>query len=186
MKILIIDAFPTGSTDRVLVDAVLAAFETAGHDVTHRVLCGGPFEASMSETERRAYHGDEPLQTPETRADAEALQAAEGLLFCYPTTLFAPPAVLKSWVERVMVPGVAFVFDAKERVRPGMTNIVRIGVVTTTTQGRRATWRARDTGRRLILWNLRLSCNRLCRRTFVSVPAGRGVTRSIARKLKRW
>ncbi|MGI9624085.1 MAG: NAD(P)H-dependent oxidoreductase [Acidimicrobiales bacterium] len=186
MKILVVDAFAPDSPDRVLVDAALARFAESGHEVTHRTLCGGPFESFMSEAERAAYHGDEPLQTPETRADAEALQGTEGLLFCYPSVMFAPPAILKGWVERVMVPGVAFVFDHKERVRPGMTNIVRIGVVTTTTHTRRDTWRARDTGRRMILWNLRLSCNRWCRRTFASSRAGSGSTRSIERKLKRW
>lgn len=186
MKVLVVDAFPETSPDRVAVEVALSTLNASGHEVTHRQLRGGPFESFMSEAERAAYHGDEPLQTPETRADAEALQETDGLLFCYPTVMFAPPAILKSWVERVMVPGVAFVFDDKERVRPGMTNIIRIGVVTTTTKGRVETWRARDTGRRMILWNLRLSCNRMCRRTFVSSPAGRVSTRSIQRKLKRW
>lgn len=140
----------------------------------------------MSTAERGAYHEPEPLMAAETKAAAKAVGDADALLFCYPTTTFTVPAVLKGWLERVLVPGVAFVFDAKDRVAPGMTNVRRLGVVTTTPHGWLTTKRARDQGRRTILWTLRLSCHRLCRRTFASMPVGSVDQARITRALRRW
>ncbi len=91
-----------------------------------------------------------------------------------------------------MVLGVAFVFDAKQRVRPGLKNVRRLGVVTTTPHSRFATWRARDLGYRTIMRTLRLNCHPLCRRTFIRLPAGHvagkvGVESSdVADRLRAW
>ena len=186
MRVLLLDAYPPDSPDRVVADEALATLEAGGHTVLRRGLVGGPFERFMSGEERAAYHGDTPLISPETIEDAEALRSVDALLFCYPTVLFTVPAVLKSWLERVLVPGVAFVFDHKERVRPGMRNIRRLGSVTTTVHGRGATRRARDAGRRTTTWNIRLSCHRLCRRTFVSLEAGAPDLTKVRRALGRW
>jgi NAD(P)H dehydrogenase (quinone) len=186
MRVLLLDAFPTDSPDRAVFDAAMATLGDGGHDVDHRVLAGGPFETFMSTEERAVYHEDSPLVTAETIEEAAGLKAADALLFCYPTTIFTTPAVLKSWFERVLVPGVAFVIDDKERVRPGMRNIRRLGAVTTTVHGAADTRRARDAGRRTTTWNVRLSCHPLCRRTFVSVEAGSPDTSKVRRALARW
>ena len=43
------------------------------------------------------------------------------LVFVYPTWWSGLPAILKGWLERVMVPGVGFVFDEQTgKVRPGL------------------------------------------------------------------
>ncbi len=186
MRILLLDAFDPESPDRIVVDEALATLEAGGHQITHRLLVGGPFEVFMSTDERAAYHGETPLSTPETIEDAGILKQVDALLFCYPTTLFTVPAVLKSWLERVLVPGVAFVFDQKERVRPGMTNIRRLGAITTTAHRASVTRRMRDAGRRTTTWNIRLSCHRFCRRTVVSVEAGSPDVATIRRALRRW
>ncbi len=186
MRVFVLDAFPADSVDRALVDTAVATLTRGGHDVTLRVLADGPFETFMSAEERAAYHQDNPLVTADTREDAGRLQQADALLFCYPTTLFTIPAVLKNWLDRVLVPGVAFVFDGKGRVRPGMTNIRRLGVITTTAHNARTTRRVRNAGRRTILWNVRLDCHPLVRRTFVSVPAGVPEVAKLRRALRRW
>ena len=77
---------------------------------------------------------------------------------------------MKGWLERVLVPGVAFVFDHKHRVRPGMQNIRRIGAITTSPHSRVARLRGRDAGKRTTARTLRLSAHKRCRTTFVSVP----------------
>ena len=100
MRVLLIDAFPLASPDRVVATTAESVLTEGGHDVTHRVLSGGPFELFMSSAEREAYHSDEPLVTAETKEDAAAVVAAEALLFCYPTVLFNTPALLKNcWRE---------------------------------------------------------------------------------------
>lgn len=185
---LLIDAFGVDDPDRVVASTAAETLIDAGHEVDHLRLDAAGFVPFMSSAERAAYHGDQPLIAEETKAGAQALERADGLLFCYPTTTFTVPALLKGWLERVLVVGVAFEFDDKGRTRPGMTNIRRIGVVTTTPHRRWATRRARDLGRRTILWTLRLSCHRLCRRTFVSIPAGTGpdAAARIRQALRRW
>ena len=186
MKVLLLDAFPADSPDRIVVDVALATLEAGGHEVTHRVLDNGPFEAFMSHDERAAYHDDVPLIAPETIEDAAILKSVDALLFCYPTTLFTVPAVLKSWLERVLVPGVAFVFDASGRIKPGMTNIRRLGAITSNVHGASATRRMRDAGRRTTTRTIRLSCHRFCRRLVLPVAAGSPDIAKIKRKLGRW
>lgn len=186
MNILVVDAFDETPDGWVVVNEVLATLEAGGHEITHRRLVGGPFENFMSAEERAAYHEPEPLITPETTADAAAIKAAEAILFCYPTMLYTAPAVLKGWLERVLVPGVAFVFDDKGRVRAGMHNIRRLGAVTTTRHSTFDTLRKRDAGRRTTLRNLRLSCHPRCRSTFVGLDASSPNLAKIRRKLGRW
>lgn len=171
MRVLLVDDFPAGNPDSHVVARSIAALEARGHEVDHLSLDSVEFAGFMTATERRAYETDEPLQADATRDSARRVQECDALLFCYPTVLFGVPPRLKSWLERVMVLGVAFVFDNKRRVRPGMTNVRRIAVVTTTPHTRRSTWQARDIGRRIVMRTIRLNCHPLCRRTFVRLHA---------------
>ena len=188
MRVVLIDAYPLDDPDRVVVETAIDTLAGQGHTVEHIDLAAQGFDPFMSAAERAAYHTDEPLVTDETRAAAALIDQAEALLFCYPTTTFTVPALLKGWLERVLVLGVAFVFDDKGRVAPGMTQVRRLGVVTTTPHGWVATRRQRDLGRRTIMWTLRLNCNRWCRRTFVSLPQASGSQRiaKVERALARW
>ena len=172
--------------DDPLVAASIDTLEGNGHDVEVIDLDGVGFTIAMSNEERRAYHGPDNLITAETRAGADAIGAADALLFCYPTTTYTLPARVKAFLDRVLVPEVAFTFDDKGRVAPAMTNIRRLGVVTRRSHGRVATIRARDAGRRTILRTLRLNCHRFCRRTFIAVAGGDAVTAVVRRRLGRW
>lgn len=188
-RVLVLEAFEAADPDRAVVDVAVETLQAAGHAVK-KLSLAAEFGGFMSEAERAAYHGDEPLVADDTIAAAAEIAKADAMLFCYPTTTFTVPATMKAWLERVLVPGVAFVFDSSGRVRPGMTNIKRLGVITTTPHARSVTRRARDGGRRTVLWTLRLSCGRRCRRSFVSIPMGSADTASttvdIERALNRW
>jgi len=186
MRVLLLDAYRVDDPDRVVVDEAVATLTAGGHEVIHRALVGGPFESFLSQAEREAYHSDTPLVTIETRDEAAVLAGVDALLFCYPTSLFTVPAVLKSWLERVLVPGVAFVFDARNRVRPGMGNVRRLGSITTTGHSAAATRRARDAGRRTTTWNIRMSCHRFCRRSVVSLETGAPDRVAVRKVLARW
>jgi len=186
MRVLLLDGYsPDDADHRVVVEAI-EELETGRHEVDQ--LAVHDFNAVLSAAERVAYHSDQPVISNDVRDSAERLQAADALLFCYPTVAFNVPATLKGWLERVMVPGVAFVFDDRHRVRPGMQNIRRIGAITTSTHGRLARMRARDAGKRTTARTLRLSAHKRCRTTFVSVPSpadDAGIAR-IRRALSRW
>lgn len=186
MRVLLLDGYdPSDDDHRVVVEAI-EELEAGRHEVD--VLAVHDFDPVLSADERAAYHSDQPVISDDVRDSAARLQAAEALLFCYPTMAFNVPASLKGWLERVMVPGVAFVFDDQHRVRPGMQNIRRIGAVTTSPHSRMARLRARDAGKRTTARTLRLSAHKRCRTTFVSVPTpadDEGVAR-IRKALRRW
>lgn len=178
MRVLVVDAFPSHHVDATVTAETVTVLEAQGNTVDLLSLDSPELSSFMTAEERRAYESDQPLISAATQASAAQVQAAEALVFCYPTTLFGVPPELKSWLERVMVMGVAFVFDDKQRVRPGLTNVRRLAVVTTTPHGVVRTANARDLGRRTIMRTLRLNCHPMCRRTFVrlqqSDPANGG------------
>ena len=130
---LLLDGYDPSDDNRRVVVETVEELDTGRHEVD--LLSVHDFNAVMSAAERTAYHSEQPVISDDVRDSAERLQAAQALLFCYPTVAFNVPATLKGWLERVMVPGVAFVFDDKHRVRPGMQNIRRIGAITTSTHG---------------------------------------------------
>ena len=185
-RVLVIDAYRPDDPDRQAVDEAVTALAGRGHEVTRIELVSDGFIPAMTVAEREAYHADENIVSDEVRRSADLVRDADALLFAYPTTTFTMPQIMKAWLERVLLPGVAFVFDSAGRVAPGMTNIRRIGIVTTRPHGRVATARARDSGRAAILRALRLSCARTCRRTFVAMPTGRVDAARIRRRFARW
>lgn len=186
MHVLLLDGYLPDDADRRVVVESVAELEAGRHEVD--LLAVHDFNPVLSAAERTAYHSDQPVISEDVRDSATRLQAAEALLFCYPTMAFNVPASLKGWLERVMVPGVAFVFDDRHRVRPGMQNIRRIGAVTTSPHSRMTRFRARDAGKRTTARTLRLSAHKRCRTTFVSVPSpadNEGITK-IRKALSRW
>ena len=186
MRVLLLDGYDPSEPDRRVVDEVVAELNAGHHEVD--LLAVHAFNAVMSSAERVAYHSDQPVISDDVRDSAERLQAAEALLFCYPTVAFNVPAAMKGWLERVLVPGVAFVFDDKHRVRPGMENIRRIGALTTSPHGRWTRLRSRDAGKRTTARTLRLSAHKRCRTTFVAIPTpadNEGIAK-IRKALHRW
>ena len=88
------------------------------------------FNPVLSEEGRRHYH-DESLNQVGLEPLVARLQAAEGLIFQFPTWCFGLPAMLKGFFDRVFMPGVAFDISDPARVKPMLGNIRKIaGVVT--------------------------------------------------------
>lgn len=172
MRVLLLDAYDCDDPDRAVVAAAVGALSDRGHEVDRLDLWGT--DQFMSAAEHAAYHSEEPIISDDVRDSVDRLREAGGLLFCYPTMAFTVPARLKGWLERTMVPGVGFVFDRNNRIRRAMTNIRRVGSVTTSPHGRMARMRARDGGRRTTVRTMRLCCHTRCRVTFVSLPTGAG------------
>lgn len=165
MDVLVVCAHPDAdSFNRAITDAVERGLARAGHRTTTLDLYALGFQAAMSPDEHRAYQAwapgsdDPPILDPMVAEHAELVRRASTLVFVYPTWWSQPPAVLKGWLERVLVPGVAFTFDAGGKVRPGMQHIKRI--IGISTYG--APWTyvklLHDGGRRMITRALRLNC----------------------------
>ena len=82
--------------------------------------CRLGFRTAMSAAERTAYHGDDPILDPLVAHQRTWSAKPEVLVFVYPTWWSGLPAIMKGWLERVMVPGVGFRFNERTgRVEPG-------------------------------------------------------------------
>lgn len=131
MHVLLIHCHPCAdSFAAALRDASSTALQAAGHTVEVRDLYQEGFAPALTATQRTLFY-DESANRDGIGDHAEALRTAEALLLVYPTWWFGPPAMLKGWLDRVWVPGVAFHLDGRGGLRPLLTNIRRIGVVTT-------------------------------------------------------
>lgn len=189
MRVLVVDSFDSSHADRYVADQALASLRNNGNDVDQLQLYTPAFDSFMTEQEWRAYETNTPLQADATRDSAARVGNAEALLFLYPTTLFGLCPRTKAWMERVLVPGVAFTFNRRGKVRPGLTNIRRLGALTATPHPTSATRAARDLGRRMVLRTVRLNCAPTCRSTFLSLASGSPVGRTadqIERTFRNW
>ncbi len=138
----------------------VAGLHAAGYDVTVLDLYALGFRAAMTEAEREAYHGATPLLDPLVAEHADLVRSASTLVFVYPTWWSGLPAILKGWLERTMVPGVGFILDEHNKVRPGLTNIGHLVGISTYGSPRTVVRAVNDNGRRTINRALRLSCGR--------------------------
>ena len=80
-------------------------------------------------------------------------------MFVYPTWWSTLPAILKGWLERVMVPGVSFRFDERTgKVKPALGNVRMIVGISTYGSPRSYVRLINDNGRRILTRALRVSC----------------------------
>ncbi len=107
-------------------------------------------------------------------------------MFVYPTTFTTVPALLRGWLERVFVPGVAFVLDERtNKVRPGLTGVRRIIGVATYEDSRWSVLRERDNGRRVLLRALRLNTGIRTRTGWIALHDASTATDARPRRFRR-
>ena len=165
MQVVIVLAHPnTDSFGRAIASRAEAGARAAGHTVHLLDLYALGVYAAMSAAEHAAYHGDTPLLDPLLVEHAALVKSADALVFVYPTWWSSMPAILKGWLERVMVPGVAFVFNEQGKVRPGLTNVRRIVGISTYGSPRLYVRLVNDNGRRTLTRALRLNTGLRTRR----------------------
>ena len=182
MQVLLVSGFNPTQPDRLVLQRVINVLIDSGHEVSLVETTAREFTAPMTAPEQMAYHaeGDNVL-TPDVAESVRLLRSADALLFCYPTVAYMFPAPVKNWLDRVLLPGVAFGFNEKGKVRGALTNINRIGVVTTSTGARRH----HRLGGLTILRTVRLQCGWRCRRTRLALSSPPDLS-LIDRKLASW
>jgi putative NADPH-quinone reductase len=157
---LVVVAHPsTESFCHALATRAASGLSAAGHDVVVVDLYALGVRPHMSAEEHHAYHGDSPILDPLIAEHAALVQTAEVLVFVYPTWWSGLPAILKGWLERVMVPGVGFVLDERTNtVRPALRQVRHIIGISTYGSPRSYVRLVNDNGRRVITRALRMSC----------------------------
>ena len=171
MQALVVVAHPCAdSFTHAAAERAVAGLQAGGHTVDVVDLYALGFRVAMSPEERRAYHGATPLIDEHTREHARLVQEADCLVFVYPTWWSGLPAMLKGWLERVMVPGVAFVFDERSgKVRPGLRHVRRLVGISSYGSPRWSVTLINDNGRRTIARTLRMSCGLRTRTTWLAL-----------------
>ena len=164
--VVVVHPLPTSFT-HAMAAAATRGLERAGRTVTTLDLYAMGFQPAMTEDERHAYHGDEPIVDPLVAQSVAAVRAADMLVFVYPTWWSGLPAMLKGWLEKTMVPGLAFVFDASGKVRPGLQSVRSIVGITAYGSARSYVRVVNDNGRRILLRALRLNTGWRTKRTWL-------------------
>jgi NAD(P)H dehydrogenase (quinone) len=178
VRVLVIAAFDDAdSFSDTLLQRALASLDAAAHEVRSLQLGHGRFGEFMTAAEHAAYQTDTPILSDDVRISAADLSWAQALVFIYPTGWAGMPAVLKGWLERVMVPGVAFVLDERSgKVRANLGYVTRIVGITHTSLRRQQFWLTGDGGRRTLLRALRMICSRWTRSKWIAIYSIGGAT----------
>ena len=150
-------------------DCVMSQLSAAGAEARLIDLYALGFDPRLSEAELRAY--DDTGRNRDPVADhVEDLLWCDTLIFVYPTWWYGLPAMLKGWLDRVLLPGVAFHMPdgLKDDIRPGLAHVVRLAVFTTCGASRRLMLFIGAPGRKTILRGVRLLCSPRCRVSFLA------------------
>jgi NAD(P)H dehydrogenase (quinone) len=154
-------------------DAVLEGLRAGGHEVRLADLHAEGFDPVLSAAEHAAHLGDFADRltiSPDIRPHAENLAWCESLVLVYPTWWAGQPAMLKGWIDRVWVKGLAWDLPAgSTRLQPGLRNIRRITVATSHGSSKAVNALEGEAGKRTVTRSLRALCARTCRTRWIAL-----------------
>lgn len=149
-------------------DRAVAGLGSGGHDVRLTDLYADGFEPALTADERRAHRV--PGVSPELRPYADDLAWAEALVLVYPTWWSGLPAMLKGWIDRVWVAGVAWEMrDGDRTPTPRLRNIRRIVVITTHGSTKLLNAAEGESGKRTVTRSMRAMCSRRARTRWCAI-----------------
>jgi len=158
MNALIVYCHPVeGSFCSAMRDAAISGLHAAGHNVDVIDLAAEDFNPVMSKSEWDTYQQGNGEIPAGLERDVSFVKYAEIIVFVFPTWWGGLPAQLKGWLERVMLPGTAFVFNENSKVRPGLRNIRRIHIASTFGSPWLYVRFVNDNGRRILARAFRLN-----------------------------
>lgn len=156
MRALVVYCHPRPESFTATVrDVVLERLRNANAEVRLHDLYAQGFNPVLDAAEHRIYE-----HAPDNRAlvqqECNDLIWADTLIFIYPTWWYGLPAMIKGWLDRAMVPEVAFLMPKAENdtIRPGLTHITRMGVFTTCGASRWLTYLVGAPGKRTLMRGL--------------------------------
>lgn len=170
MNVLVVHAHPNEeSFSHALRHCAEEELRGAGHDVRVRDLYAQDWDPRLTSSEWRGHMDDSAVHT-DLREHFDDLLWCEVLVLVYPTWWGGPPAILKGWVDRVWVRGIAWELpEGARRLVPRLRHIRRLVVITT--HGSSWFFNARQgvPGKRMVRRSLRAMCHPLCRSTWISL-----------------
>jgi putative NADPH-quinone reductase len=130
MRALIVYCHPDpASFTAALRDVVMERLRAAGAEMRLIDLHAEGFDPVLGGGALAAY-GDRLRNRAGVEAHVAALLWCDTLIFVHPTWWYGPPAMLKGWMDRVLLPGAAFDVPPAGPLRPGLRHIRRLAVFT--------------------------------------------------------
>ena len=169
MKVLVVLAHPNpDSFSHAIVDRVVCALANREHSVSVIDLYALDYSPALTRADLAAYPTSEPAIDPMVIEHTRLIQECSTIVFVYPTWWSSMPAILKGWIDRTMLPGIAFSVDPQTlKLQPGLTNVRRLIGITTFGGPRLASLVVRDNGSKIVTRSLRAICHRRCRTTWL-------------------
>lgn len=170
MRALIVYSHPKeGSFNAAVRDLVVNKLTSAGIETRVTDLYARGFDPRLTAQDLDCYLDITCNQEP-VRSDVDDLRWCDTLIFVYPTWWYGLPAMLKGWLDRVLVPDVAFVMpdETNANIRPGLMHIKRIAVFTTCGASWWLTTLIGAPGKKTLLRGVRSICARACKTIFAA------------------
>jgi len=133
MRALVVYCHPReGSFSAAVRATVLERLQAAGAEVRLHDLYVQGIQPVLTTDEWTDYLDCPGNQVPVADQVADVTWC-DTLIFVYPTWWHGLPAMLKGWLDRVLLPDVAFIMPKGEgdNIKPGLHHINRLGVFTT-------------------------------------------------------
>ncbi len=168
-RALVVYCHPSdGSFVAAVRDRVTAAMTTAGADVRLTDLYADGFDPLFSAAERE--HHLVPGPDPSLASHADDLRWCDTLVLVYPTWWSGQPAMLKGWIDRVWVNGIAWTLPTgADRLKPELRNVRRLVAVTTHGSSKWINMIEGESGKRTLTRSLRSMCHPLARTTWLAM-----------------
>jgi len=149
MRPLILYCHPDpGSFTAAVRDAIIRHLVWRGMEYRLIDLYAEEFDPVMSANDLACY-GDTTSDRSRLSRHAEALAWCDALIFVYPTWWQGLPAMLKGWLDRVLLPGIAFDLPAGGGAPQSRLRHIRtLGIFTSCGGGRLASVISGQPGRR--------------------------------------
>jgi NAD(P)H dehydrogenase (quinone) len=179
MRCLVVHCHPDPqSFSHALYSDVVETLAASGHELRCIDLYAEGFDPVLSQAERRVYLSNPKTIEASVQTHVDALRWCEHLVFVFPIWFYGPPAMLKGWLERVWLPGVAFLPPPKKGAAavPGLQHISELTVVT---HGGAPWWWLKlmgDPAQKLFMRGLRALMNKRCKRQWLQLHNMNNVT----------
>ena len=113
MQVLIVYAHPNPqSFNHAIVESFTKGLAETGHTYEVADLYASNFNPCLSGGDlAQLMEGKTPN---DIRVQQEKISQADALVFVHPIWWFAPPAILKGWIDRVLSMGFAYILDEKD------------------------------------------------------------------------
>jgi putative NADPH-quinone reductase len=120
-----------GSFNHALFDAVVAELRAHGAEVLAHDLCAEGFPPVLTAGETETVRASDEAPDPQVALHRAEVATLDAMVFVHPNWWGMPPAVLTGWVQRVLVPGVAYKLGSADGEPVGLLTAGRALVLNT-------------------------------------------------------